>query len=165
VPLSRSVARPGQGAPVDVGGRFAKSLFDVDPDTETVTWRAGRIVPFRCDRYGDGVARFAPVCENCRLRDERAERALCRRGRAPVCLAESRAAGLGWVEDCRSTRPKLEGHLGHLMRCCHSRRHRRARVKAEVHADLDLLAACVNLARLAMIGLASTPTGRAAAMP
>jgi hypothetical protein len=82
-----------------------------------------------------------------------------------ACLAESRAAGLEWVEDCRSTRPKLEGHLGHLMRCCHSGRHRRARVKAEVHADLDLLAACVNLARLAVIGLASTPTGRAAAMP
>jgi len=99
------------------------SVFDVDPDTETVTWRAGRIVPFRCYRHGDGVARFAPVCEDCRLRDERVSVPSGRSvapGGHEACLAESRAAGLGWVEDCRSTRPKLEGHLGHLMRCCHS---------------------------------------------
>ena len=58
-----------------------------------------------------------------------------------------------WQADYRATRPKVERKFGHLMR----RRHggRRARVQLKVGADFSLLAAAVNLARLAVLGLIS----------
>ena len=55
--------------------------------------------------------------------------------------------------DYKATRPKVERKISHLMR----RRHggRRARVRGrKVAADFALLAAAVNLARLAVLGIA-----------
>lgn len=156
--------------PVNVGGRFAKLLFDIDLDTGTVTCPAGRIAPIRYDRHGDGVARFGPVCESCPLRDECSSAPSGRSiavGRHEARLADTRAQAVDpeWVEDYRSTRPKVERKLGHLMRRRHGGRRARVRGKAKVDADFNLLAASVNLARLAVVGLASSSAGWAAAMP
>ena len=51
------------------------------------------------------------------------------------------------------------------MRRHHGGRRARVRGSAKVGADFNLLAAAVNLARLAVLELASTPSGWAAAMP
>jgi hypothetical protein len=74
--------------------------------------------------------------------------------RAPVPTVQAeRGFDPAWRADYRATRPKVERKLGHLLR----RRHggRRARVRGLVRVDQDwrLLAAAVNLARLAALGL------------
>ena len=55
--------------------------------------------------------------------------------------------------DYRSTRPKVERKLAHLMRRRHGGRKARVRGKPKVTADFNLLVAAANLARLAVLGL------------
>ncbi len=64
-----------------------------------------------------------------------------------------------WRDDYRATRPKVERKLGHLMRHRHGGRRARMRGSTKIDADFNLLAAAVNLARLAVLGVRSTPTG------
>ena len=65
--------------------------------------------------------------------------------------------------DYRATRPKVERKFGHLMRRKHGGRRARVRGTTKIAADFTLLAAAVNLARLAGLGVASTRSGWAAA--
>ena len=58
-----------------------------------------------------------------------------------------------WLADYRATRPKVERRIGHLMRRRHGGRRARVRGRPKVAADFSLLAAAVNLARLAVLGL------------
>jgi len=53
----------------------------------------------------------------------------------------------------------VERKIAHLMRRRHGGRRARVRGKTKVAADFALLAAAVNIARLAVLGLASTPSG------
>ena len=62
-----------------------------------------------------------------------------------------------WVGDYRATRPKVERKIGHLMRRKHRGRRARVRGQVKVAADFALLAASVNLARLAVLAVASVP--------
>jgi len=50
----------------------------------------------------------------------------------------------------------VERKIGHLMRRRHGGRRARARGQIKIDADLSLLAAAVNLARLAVLNLVST---------
>ena len=61
-----------------------------------------------------------------------------------------------WRADYRATRPKVERKLAHLVRRRHGGRRARVRGRLKVGADFALLAAAVNLARLAVLGV----TGR-----
>ena len=69
--------------------------------------------------------------------------------------ARARQASPDWKAGYRATRPKVERKIGHLMRRRHGGRRARVRGQAKVAADFALLAAAVNLARLAVLGLAS----------
>ncbi|WP_033227559.1 transposase, partial [Streptomyces sp. NRRL F-6674] len=68
-----------------------------------------------------------------------------------------------WLARYRATRPKVERKISHLMRRRHGGRHARVRGTAKVGADFSLLAAAANIARLAVLGLSSSPDGRWAA--
>ncbi len=68
-----------------------------------------------------------------------------------------------WRQDYRATRPKVERKIGHLMRRRHGGRRARVRGQDKITADLSLLAAAVNLARLAVLNLVSTGSGSWAA--
>ncbi|MGK2851865.1 MAG: transposase [Candidatus Limnocylindrales bacterium] len=70
-------------------------------------------------------------------------------------LVRARAAlrDPAWRADYRATRPKVERKIAHLMRRRHGGRRARVRGRARVGADFALLAAAVNLARLAVLGL------------
>ena len=57
----------------------------------------------------------------------------------------------------------MERKIGHLMRRKHGGRRARVRGTTKIAADFSLLAAGVNLARLAVLGVASTRSGWAAA--
>ena len=119
-------------------------------------------------RHGSGLANFAEACATCELRPQCTDR---RRG-APVRVGSPRGCarpGPGHAKptpvaaDYRATRPKVERKLGHLMRRRHGGRRARVRARPKVDADFNLLAAAANVARLAVLGLRSTPTGWATA--
>ena len=58
-----------------------------------------------------------------------------------------------WRSDYSQTRPKVERKIAHLMRRAHGGRRARVRGSTKVAADFSLLAAAVNLGRLAVLGL------------
>jgi Transposase DDE domain/Transposase domain (DUF772) len=151
--VSRCKVQPSHAVP----GHFSKDDFTVDLVALTVTCPAGRVA-----RIGDGVrkrhARFGNVCAGCPLA---ARCTTSQRGRTiavgphEALLAGGRAAARdpAWRDDYRRIRPKVERKLAHLMRRRHGGRRARVRGRCKVGADFALLAAAVNLARLAMLGL------------
>lgn len=155
--------------PTAAGGLFAKDLFRVDLDNDTVTCPAGFTADIDRDPHGDGIARFEN-CADCPMRADcttaRDGRTI-RVGRYEHHLADARARQRDpdWANDYRATRPKVERKLGHMMRRRHGGRRARVRGRRKVDADFNLLAAAQNLARLATLGLHSTITGWAAAIP
>jgi hypothetical protein len=145
-------------------GMFAKDRFCVDLVDDTVTCPAGVTVSIRRGVHGDGIAYFAENCVTCELRGECTNATGGRTIRvgvfeAALAHARERQANPDWQADYRANRPKVERKLAHLMRRRHGGRRARVRGRPKVDADFNLLAAAVNLARLAALGLRSTPTG------
>jgi len=146
--------------PSTMDGHFSKDEFVVDLEAATVTCPAGVIARLRPIATGT-VARFGAACAACPLA---ARCTTARRGRSilvgphEASLARARAARLdpAWQADYRATRPKVERRIAHLVRRRHGGRRARVRGRPKVGADLSLLAAAVNLARLAVLGLVRT---------
>jgi hypothetical protein len=154
-------------SPTAAGGLFTKDRFDIDLGAGTVTCPNNVTVNIRRGPDGAGTASFARSCANCPLRDQCTT---ATGGRTIVvgahedalARARDRQKDPGWTADYRATRPKVERKLGHLMRRRHGGRRARVRGRPKVDADFNLLAAATNLARLAALGLRSTPSGWAA---
>jgi hypothetical protein len=160
-------------APVAPKGHFTKDQFHIDLDQGTATCPAKRTVPivYNADprHRHHGQASFAPACPACPLRGRCTS---ARAGRTvtitayehELAQARARQADPDRAADYRATRPKVERKLAHLVRRRHGGRRVRVRGLAKVTADLNLLAAAVNLARLGVLGLHWTgPDGWAAA--
>lgn len=148
--------------PVNSGGRFAKNEFVIDLEREQVTCPAGNTAPIRRGSKGDGTASFGAACAGCPLRDRCTTAAAGRNVSVGVherqlAAARARQQHPDWVADYRATRPKVERKIGHLMRRKHGGRRARVRGQVKVGADFALLAAAVNLARLAVLGVAAVP--------
>ncbi len=143
--------------PVAPAGRFSKADFTIDLAAASVTCPAGVSVPLRPSGEGR-VATFGVACATCPLA---ARCTAAGEGRSisvgphEAQLVRARAAQRepAWQADYRATRPKVERKIGHLMRRRHGGRRARVRGRLRVAADLALLAAAVNLARLAVLGL------------
>jgi hypothetical protein len=151
-------------APTAPGGLFVKDRFVVDLDADTVTCPNQVTVTIRRGRDGDGTAYFADACAGCALRARCTNAAggrTIRVGRHEQRLAHARGQQQDpeWAADYRSTRPKVERKLAHMMRRKHGARRARVRGLRKVDADFSLLAAAHNIARLAVLGLRSTLTG------
>jgi hypothetical protein len=152
--------------PVNTSGLFAKDAFGVNTDAGTVTCPAGKTAPIRPDSNGtgDGTARFGTACATCPFA---AQCTTAKAGRTIrvsryhdlLTSARARQADPAWKADYRATRPKIERKLAHLMRRRHGGRRARMRGTTKIDADFNLLAAATNLARLATLGLTTTPTG------
>ena len=150
---SRVKVQPAGGVP----GMFTKDDFRIDLAARTVTCPAGRTV--RVIRHAPGFeARFRSACATCPL----ARRCTTSRGGRRIAvgphealLAAGRAASRdpGWLAEYRATRPRVERKLAHLVRRRHGGRQARVRGRQKVGADFSLLAAAVNLARLARLGI------------
>ena len=138
-------------------GRFSKDDFSVDLKARTVTCPAGRVA--RLTRHGPGQqARFRGACAACPLASHCTTSPDGRKievGPHEALLAGGRTAGRdpAWRADYRATRPLVERKIAHLMRRRHGGRRARVRGRLKVGADFALLAAAVNLARLAILGL------------
>lgn len=151
--VSRLKVQPATGIP----GHFTKDDFTIDLAAGTVTCPAGRTAPLI--RHGPGFeARFRSACATCPLASRCTTAADGRRvriGPHEARLAAGRASTRdpAWLADYRATRPKVERKLAHLVRRRHGGRRARVRGRLKVGADFALLAAAVNLARLAVLGL------------
>ena len=150
--VSRCKVQPSHALP----GHFSKDDFAVDLATRTVTCPAGRVAPFRgvVERY----AAFGQTCAACPLVVHCTASSHGRTiaiGPHEALLAGGRAAARdpAWRDDYRATRPLVERKIAHLMRRRHGGRRARVRGRQKVGADFALLAAAVNLARLAVLGL------------
>jgi hypothetical protein len=164
------VSRCKTQTPSAAGGMFPKDRFDIDLGALSVTCPAGESTSIRPARNGDGsgIAYFGSLCAGCRLR---VQCTTAKNGRTitvgareqTLAQARVRQADPAWIADYRATRPKIERKLGHLMRRRHGGRRARVRGTDRVDADFRLLAAAVNLARLAVLGLRGHANGWATA--
>jgi hypothetical protein len=144
------------------GDRFAKDQFDIDLDIDLaagmVACPAGVRVAIVATRDGGGLASFGSACADCSLREHcttSKDRRQVRVGphEALLAAARTRQRDPAWRADYRAHRPKVERKLAHLVRRRHGGRCVRVRGLARVGQDWRLLAAAVNLARLAAIGV------------
>jgi hypothetical protein len=151
-------------APNAPAGKFTKDHFDIDLGAQQVTCPAGITTPIRAARGHArlaGRADFGPACATCPLRaqctDAKTGRTITiSHWEARLTAARTRQTDPDWKADYRATRPKVERKIAHLMRRRHGGRRARVRGQARVAADFNLLAAAVNLARLATLGLTHT---------
>jgi Transposase DDE domain/Transposase domain (DUF772) len=144
--------------PTAPGGRFAKDRFAVDLDSGTVSCPNAVTVTIRAATAGGGTAVFGAACAACPLAARCTSSAAGRtikisRYEAELARARTAQADPAWVADYRATRPKVERKIAHLMRRRHGARRARVRGITKVAADFSVLAAAVNLARLAALGL------------
>jgi hypothetical protein len=150
--------------PTAPGGRFAKDQFRIDLQAQTVTCPARVTVAITPARGGGGRARFGVACSVCPLRQACTSSVAGRvvavhPHEAALAAARARQRDPAWLADYRATRPKVERKLAHLLRRRHGGRRARVRGLVRVSQDFRLLAAAVNLARLATLGLRSTSSG------
>jgi hypothetical protein len=149
--------------PVAPGGRFAKDAFNINLESGTVSCPAGHTVTLRPAADGQ-LAQFAQACTGCALA---AKCTTSANGRTihvgpyeqQLTRARERQSDPAWKADYAATRPTVERKISHLTRRRHGGRRARVRGKPKVAADLALLAAAVNLARLAVLGLAAQGGG------
>ena len=146
------------------GGLFAKDRFTINLDNDIVTCPGGITARIRRLKDGTGIAKFGEHCSTCALVTQCTTSGLGRKVRvglneASLARARSEQTDLAWRDDYRATRPKVERKLAHLMRHRHGGRRARVRGTIRVDGDFTLLAAAANLARLAVLGVQSTPRG------
>jgi hypothetical protein len=151
--------------PTAPSGLFRKDRFTVNLDDDTVTCPAGVQVEIRRHGNGSGTAYFADACASCALRQKCTTSTGGRTigispHEAALARARRRQADASWQDDYRSTRPKVERKLAHLMRRKHGGRRARVRGTVKVDADFSLLGAATNLARLAVLGVQRNPSGQ-----
>jgi hypothetical protein len=104
------------------------------------------------------IARFGQPCQGCPLAEQCTTSAAGRTIQVgpheqQLTRARERQRDPAWKDDYKATRPKVERKIAHLMRRKHGGRRARVRGQTKVNADFALLAAAVNLARLATLGL------------
>jgi transposase/IS5 family transposase len=145
-------------------GLFAKDRFTINLENDTVVCPGEVTVKIRRLKDATGIAKFGEHCSSCPLAAQCTTSGLGRKVRvglneASLARARAQQADPTWRDDYRATRPKVERKLAHLMRRRHGGRRARVRGTIRVDADFTLLAAAANLARLAVLGVQSTPRG------
>ena len=150
--------------------RFSKERFAIDLEGGTVTCPNEVTVPIRRRSGGSGTAYFQSACGGCPLRarcttspDERTVEVGIHE--TSLAAARARQESPGWLAHYRTVRSIVERKVAHTTRRRHGGRVARVRGRLKVDADHNLLAAAVNLARLATLGLHATPTRWAVTAP
>jgi len=152
--ISRVKVQPPSG----IAAHFTKEDFTIDLAARTVTCPAGQTARLIRHHRGSLQARFRSACGTCPLASRCTSSCDGRSieiGPYERWLTAGRAASRdpAWRADYRATRPKVERKLAHLVRRRHGGRRARVRGRLKVGADFALLAAAVNLARLAVLGV------------
>ncbi len=146
--------------PTATGDLFTKDRFDVNLSNDTVTCPAGVSVAIKRHRRGGGLAQFKDACASCPLKAQCTSSSAGRTisinaHEEALARARARQQKPRWRDDYRTTRPKVERKIAHLMRRKHGGRNARVRGTKRIDDDFRLLAAASNLARLAVLGVRS----------
>jgi hypothetical protein len=139
-------------------GMFSQDDFEIDSVAGTVCCPAGVRVTLRVLKDGASTAEFAGNCAECRLRSQ------CTKSQSGRTIKlhpkhkildrhRKHQRDPEWKKFYRKVRPRVERKLAHLMRRKHGGRRARVRGSARVRHDFSLLAASINLARLAALGV------------
>jgi transposase len=139
-------------------GKFAQDKFEIDLEAGIVICPAEKTVELRQQNSGGSQAAFGRYCAECPLRDACTS---SNNGRTinvhpqheTLHRARQEQSNPKWKNKYRQTRPKVERKLAHMMRRRHGGRRARVRGRSRVGHDFPLLAAAVNLQRLAALGV------------
>lgn len=142
--------------PIAPKGKFTKEHFDIDLQAETVTCPQKETVKIRFRDDGGGAVSFGHRCSDCPLRSRCTA---SKDGRSIYVNSEEkllseerrRQKSPEWIRKYKANRPKVERKIGHLMRRRHGARVARVRGLERVGQDFSLLAASINIARIAML--------------
>jgi hypothetical protein len=139
-------------------GMFSQDDFTIDTQAGTVACPRGVLIVLRTSSDGSKVAEFGPRCEGCPMRPKcttsKEGRSIRLHPKHEVLdRARKRQRDPAWRTRYRATRPKVERKIAHLMRRKHGGRRARMRGMLRVGHDFALLAAAINLARLAVLGV------------
>lgn len=145
-------------APSAPKGKYSKEQFAIDTQSKTVRCPAGHLVDIVPTQDGGGLASFGAHCAGCPLREKCTESKGGRTIRVhpkedTLKKARERQKEPEWKAKYRSTRPKVERKIGHMMARRHGNRRARVRGCARVRQDFAMLAAAVNLRRMAVLGV------------
>jgi Transposase DDE domain/Transposase domain (DUF772) len=141
-------------------GMYSQDAFTIDVTANTVCCPAGQLVPLRRSKDGAGHASFGASCNDC---SQKTNCTTSKDGRSVnvhvkhevLDRARKRQRDPAWRRKYRATRPKVERKLAHMMRRKHGGRRARVRGTVRVRQDFAMLAAAVNLVRLATLAAAS----------
>jgi transposase len=147
-------------------GMFSQDHFKVDTRLSEACCPAGVRVSLRVLKDGWSVASFGESCADCPLR------AQCTQSKSGRTIKvhpkhetldrhRKRQRNDEWKRRYRKVRPRVERKIGHLMRNRHGGRRARVRGRQRVKEDFNLLAASLNVARLAALGVRLTPSAGA----
>ena len=142
-------------------GMFSQDAFSIDIAAATACCPNGVRVRLRVMPDNARTADFAVHCDGCSLRQHcttsKSGRVL-RLHPKHETLTRARTAQRAccWKQRYRATRPKVERKIAHLMRTRHGGRRARLRGCLRIGHDFAMLAAAVNLCRLAVLGNSSS---------
>lgn len=144
--------------PTHHDGKFSQDEFKIDDDLNEVCCPAGKRVRLKVLPDGSGHASFGSHCEDCPLReqctDAKSGRSIkAHSKRKTLDRHRKRQRDEEWKKRYRKVRPRVERKIAHLMKHRHGGRRARLRGRERVKQDFSVLAAAINLARLAMLGV------------
>lgn len=144
-------------------GMFSQDDFEVDTRAGDARCPAGVRVALHVMKDGSSVAQFGASCAECPLRSKCTTSKSGRNIRlhpkhATLDRHRKRQRDDAWKTRYRTVRPRVERKIAHLMRHKHGGRRARVRGQDRVRQDFALLAASMNLARLAALGVRINPT-------
>jgi transposase len=149
-------------APSAREGMYSQDDFEVDTKAGVVCCPAGVRVSLQMVKDGSRVAEFGESCVECPLRSKCTTSKSGRKVRlhpkhATLDRHRKRQRDEAWKKQYRKVRPRVERKIAHLMQQKHGGRRARMRGRERVKHDFALLAASINLARLAALGVRIAP--------
>jgi hypothetical protein len=140
------------------GGKFSQDQFEIDTKAAKGRCPAGVRVSLRVLNDGSSIADFGESCAECPLRPQCTESKFGRTIKLhpkheTLDRHRKHQRDEAWKKPSRKVRPRVERKIGHLMRRKHGGRRARMRGRERVKQDFALLAASINLARLAVLGI------------
>jgi transposase len=144
-------------------GMFSQDAFGIDTNAADVRCPAGIRVSLRVLKDRSRIAEFGANCTECSLRSQCTNSKSGRTIKAhpkheTLDRHRKRQRDEAWKKQYRAVRPRVERKIAHLMRRKHGGRRARMRGCERIKHDFSLLAASINLARLAMLGIRVTPS-------
>jgi transposase len=145
-------------APSARTGMFSQDDFEINTQAGEVRCPAGVRVALHLLKEGSRLADFGGSCADC---PQRPQCTSSKSGRsikvhpkhATLDHHRKRQRDEAWKTRYRTVRPRVERKIAHLMRRKHGGRRARVRGCERVKQDFALLAASLNLARLAALGI------------